>query len=96
MTSSPPAGLEGSDLSSVNTMMSAVMGMGKVAENGAGPQGLKSPAKPPGLNRIGRRNQVRTPGTGSGRVRPHALQRWMCRPYVCLPSAGARSRCTMM
>ncbi|XP_040839956.1 ras-responsive element-binding protein 1 [Ochotona curzoniae] len=57
MTSSPPAGLEGSDLSSVNTMMSAVMGMGKVAENGAGPQGLKSPAKPPGLNRIGRRNQ---------------------------------------
>uniref|UniRef100_A0A452UW47 Ras-responsive element-binding protein 1 n=1 Tax=Ursus maritimus TaxID=29073 RepID=A0A452UW47_URSMA len=42
MTSSSPIGLEGSDLSSVNTMMSAV---------------TKSPTKPPGPNRIGRRNQ---------------------------------------
>lgn len=58
MTSSPPIGLEGSDLSSVNTMMSAVMSVGKVAENGGSPQSAKSPTKPPGPNRIGRRNQV--------------------------------------
>uniref|UniRef100_G1TPT0 Ras-responsive element-binding protein 1 n=1 Tax=Oryctolagus cuniculus TaxID=9986 RepID=G1TPT0_RABIT len=57
MTSRSPVGLEGSDLSSINTMMSAVMSVGKVAENGASPQGVKSPAKPPGPNRIGRRNQ---------------------------------------
>lgn len=57
MTSSPPIGLEGSDLSSVNTMMSAVMSVGKVAENGGSPQSAKSPTKPPGPNRIGRRNQ---------------------------------------
>lgn len=57
MTSSSPIGLEGSDLSSVNTMMSAVMSVGKVAENGGSPQSIKSPTKPPGPNRIGRRNQ---------------------------------------
>lgn len=57
MTSSPPVGLEGSDLSSINTMMSAVMNVGNVAENGGSPQGIKSPSKPPGPNRIGRRNQ---------------------------------------
>ncbi|XP_038440035.1 ras-responsive element-binding protein 1 isoform X2 [Canis lupus familiaris] len=57
MTSSSPVGLEGSDLSSVNTMMSAVMSVGKVAENGGSPQSTKSPTKPPGPNRIGRRNQ---------------------------------------
>ncbi|KAI2540766.1 ras responsive element binding protein 1, partial [Homo sapiens] len=57
MTSSSPAGLEGSDLSSINTMMSAVMSVGKVTENGGSPQGIKSPSKPPGPNRIGRRNQ---------------------------------------
>uniref|UniRef100_A0A2I3G448 Ras-responsive element-binding protein 1 n=1 Tax=Nomascus leucogenys TaxID=61853 RepID=A0A2I3G448_NOMLE len=57
MTSSSPVGLEGSDLSSINTMMSAVMSVGKVTENGGSPQGIKSPSKPPGPNRIGRRNQ---------------------------------------
>ncbi|XP_023368047.1 ras-responsive element-binding protein 1 [Otolemur garnettii] len=57
MTSSLPVGLEGSDLSSINTMMSAVMSVGKVAENGGSPQSIRSPAKPPGPNRIGRRNQ---------------------------------------
>ncbi|KFO33766.1 Ras-responsive element-binding protein 1 [Fukomys damarensis] len=57
MTSSPPVGLEGSDLSSINTMMSAVMNVGNVAENGGSPQGIKPPSKPPGPNRIGRRNQ---------------------------------------
>uniref|UniRef100_A0A8C2RIC1 Ras-responsive element-binding protein 1 n=1 Tax=Capra hircus TaxID=9925 RepID=A0A8C2RIC1_CAPHI len=57
MTSSSPVGLEGSDLSSINTMMSAVMSVGKVAENGGSPQSVKSPTKPPGPNRIGRRNQ---------------------------------------
>ncbi|KAM5300132.1 ras-responsive element-binding protein 1 isoform 4-T4 [Ctenodactylus gundi] len=57
MTSSLPVGLEGPDLSSINTMMSAVMSVGNVAENGGSPQGIKSPAKPPGPNRIGRRNQ---------------------------------------
>ncbi|XP_045143307.1 ras-responsive element-binding protein 1 isoform X1 [Echinops telfairi] len=54
---SPPIGLEGSDLSSVNTMMSAVMSVGKIAENGGSSQDVKSPTKPPGPNRIGRRNQ---------------------------------------
>ncbi|XP_021116359.1 ras-responsive element-binding protein 1 isoform X4 [Heterocephalus glaber] len=57
MTSSSPIGLEGSDLSSINTMMSAVMNAGNVAENGGSPQGIKSSSKPPGPNRIGRRNQ---------------------------------------
>uniref|UniRef100_A0A8C5L4C2 Ras-responsive element-binding protein 1 n=1 Tax=Jaculus jaculus TaxID=51337 RepID=A0A8C5L4C2_JACJA len=57
MTSSSPIGLEGSDLSSINTMMSAVMSVGNIAENGGSPQGIKSPTKPPGPNRIGRRNQ---------------------------------------
>ncbi|XP_045407618.1 ras-responsive element-binding protein 1 isoform X1 [Lemur catta] len=57
MTSSSPVGLEGSDLSSINTMMSAVMSVGKVAENGGSLQSIRSPAKPPGPNRIGRRNQ---------------------------------------
>ncbi|XP_033263950.1 ras-responsive element-binding protein 1 isoform X1 [Orcinus orca] len=57
MMSSSPVGLEGSDLSSINTMMSAVMSVGKVAENGGSPQSIRSPTKPPGPNRIGRRNQ---------------------------------------
>ncbi|XP_049739012.1 ras-responsive element-binding protein 1 isoform X2 [Elephas maximus indicus] len=56
MTSSSPVGLEGSDLSSINTMMSAVMSVGKIAENGGSSQ-VKCPTKPPGPNRIGRRNQ---------------------------------------
>ncbi|XP_038624032.1 ras-responsive element-binding protein 1-like [Tachyglossus aculeatus] len=38
-------------------MMSAVMSMGRVAENGGNSQNIKSPAKSSGLNRIGRRNQ---------------------------------------
>ncbi|XP_051026095.1 ras-responsive element-binding protein 1 isoform X2 [Acomys russatus] len=57
MTSNSSVGLEGSDLSSINTMMSAVMSVASVAENGGSPQGVKSPIKPPGPNRIGRRNQ---------------------------------------
>ncbi|XP_060044725.1 ras-responsive element-binding protein 1 isoform X2 [Erinaceus europaeus] len=57
MTSSSPVGSEGSDLSSVSTMMSAVMGVSKVAENGGSPPTIKCPSKPPGPNRIGRRNQ---------------------------------------
>ncbi|XP_066124534.1 ras-responsive element-binding protein 1 isoform X3 [Saccopteryx bilineata] len=57
MMSSSPIGLEVSDLSSVNTMMSAVMSVGNVAENGGSLQIIKSPVKPPGPNRIGRRNQ---------------------------------------
>ncbi|XP_052013435.1 ras-responsive element-binding protein 1 isoform X3 [Apodemus sylvaticus] len=57
MTSNSPIGLEGSDLSSINTMMSAVMSAASVTENGGSPQGIKSPMKPPGPNRIGRRNQ---------------------------------------
>lgn len=57
MTSNPPTGSEGSDLSSANTMMSAVMSIASVTENGGSPQGIKSPVKPPGPNRIGRRNQ---------------------------------------
>ncbi|XP_031214326.1 ras-responsive element-binding protein 1 isoform X3 [Mastomys coucha] len=57
MMSNSPVGLEGSDLSSINTMMSAVMSVSSVTENGGSPQGIKSPMKPPGPNRIGRRNQ---------------------------------------
>ncbi|XP_076999637.1 ras-responsive element-binding protein 1 isoform X2 [Tamandua tetradactyla] len=57
MTSSSPAGLDGSDLSSINTMMSAVMSVGKIAENGGSSPTVRSPPKPPGPNRIGRRNQ---------------------------------------
>lgn len=57
MTSNSPISLEGSDLSSINTMMSAVMSAASVTENGGSPQGIKSPTKPPGPNRIGRRNQ---------------------------------------
>lgn len=64
MTSKSPIGLEGSDLSSINTMMSAVMSVANVTENGGSPQGVKSPMKPPGPNRIGRRNQVRVCGLG--------------------------------
>ncbi|KAM9233988.1 ras-responsive element-binding protein 1 isoform 3-T3 [Dugong dugon] len=56
MTSGLPVGLEGSDLSSINTMMSAVMSVGKIAENGGSSQ-VKCPTKSPGPNRIGRRNQ---------------------------------------
>ncbi|ERE78548.1 ras-responsive element-binding protein 1 isoform X2 [Cricetulus griseus] len=57
MTSNSSIGLEGSDLPSINTMMSAVMSVANVTENGGSPQGIKSPTKPPGPNRIGRRNQ---------------------------------------
>ncbi|XP_055451081.1 ras-responsive element-binding protein 1 isoform X1 [Psammomys obesus] len=57
MTSNSPVGLEGSDLSSINTMMSAVMSVSNITENGGSPQGIKSPMKSPGPNRIGRRNQ---------------------------------------
>ncbi|XP_027694055.1 ras-responsive element-binding protein 1 isoform X2 [Vombatus ursinus] len=57
MTSKSPTSLEGSDLSSINTMMSAVMSVGKIAENGSNSQAIKSPTKSSGPNRIGRRNQ---------------------------------------
>ncbi|XP_034366024.1 ras-responsive element-binding protein 1 isoform X2 [Arvicanthis niloticus] len=57
MTSNSSTGLEDSDLSSINTMMSAVMSVASVTENGGSPQDIKSPMKPPGPNRIGRRNQ---------------------------------------
>ncbi|XP_036603965.1 ras-responsive element-binding protein 1 isoform X2 [Trichosurus vulpecula] len=57
MTSKSPISLEGSDLSSINTMMSAVMSVGKIAENGGNSQAIKSPTKSSGPNRIGRRNQ---------------------------------------
>ncbi|KAM6184906.1 ras-responsive element-binding protein 1 [Rhynchocyon petersi] len=57
MTSSSPSGLEGSDLTSIHTMMSAVMSGGRITENGGSSQDIRSPTKPPGPNRIGRRNQ---------------------------------------
>uniref|UniRef100_A0A8D0GTR5 Ras-responsive element-binding protein 1 n=1 Tax=Sphenodon punctatus TaxID=8508 RepID=A0A8D0GTR5_SPHPU len=38
-------------------MMSAIMSLGKITENGGNPQNIKSPAKSPAPNRIGRRNQ---------------------------------------
>ncbi|XP_068959636.1 ras-responsive element-binding protein 1 isoform X2 [Petaurus breviceps papuanus] len=57
MTSKSPTSLEGSDLSSINTIMSAVMSVGKIAENGGNSQAIKSPTKSSGPNRIGRRNQ---------------------------------------
>ncbi|XP_074064385.1 ras-responsive element-binding protein 1 isoform X2 [Macrotis lagotis] len=57
MTSNSPSSLEGSDLASINTMMSAVMSVGKIAENGGNSQAIKSPTKSSGPNRIGRRNQ---------------------------------------
>uniref|UniRef100_A0A8C8RRH8 Ras-responsive element-binding protein 1 n=1 Tax=Pelusios castaneus TaxID=367368 RepID=A0A8C8RRH8_9SAUR len=38
-------------------MMSAVMSVGKIAENGGNSQNIKSPSKSPAPNRIGRRNQ---------------------------------------
>ncbi|XP_074400092.1 ras-responsive element-binding protein 1 isoform X3 [Zonotrichia albicollis] len=38
-------------------MMSAVMNVGKIAENGGNSQNVKSPSKSPAPNRIGRRNQ---------------------------------------
>ncbi|KAM8810485.1 ras-responsive element-binding protein 1 [Eudromia elegans] len=38
-------------------MMSAVMNVGKIAENGGNPQNVKSPSKSPAPSRIGRRNQ---------------------------------------
>uniref|UniRef100_A0A8C3RMK0 Uncharacterized protein n=1 Tax=Chelydra serpentina TaxID=8475 RepID=A0A8C3RMK0_CHESE len=50
--------LEGTDLSSIDAMMSAVMSVGKIAENGGNSQNIKSPSKSPAPNRIGRRNQV--------------------------------------
>ncbi|KAM4688658.1 ras-responsive element-binding protein 1 isoform 2-T2 [Discoglossus pictus] len=50
-------GSEVNDLSSVNAMMSAVMNVTNVAENGTSLQNTKSPAKSPAPSRIGRRNQ---------------------------------------
>ncbi|XP_062473834.1 ras-responsive element-binding protein 1 isoform X4 [Pezoporus occidentalis] len=54
---SPPNSLDGADLSSIDAMMSAVMNVGKIAENGGSSQNVKSPSKSPAPNRIGRRNQ---------------------------------------
>lgn len=56
-TSTLPNSLEGADLSSIDAMMSAVMSVGKMAENGGNSQNIKSPSKSPAPNRIGRRNQ---------------------------------------
>lgn len=56
---SSPNSLDGADLSSIDAMMSAVMNVGKIAENGGNSQNVKSPSKSPAPNRIGRRNQVR-------------------------------------
>ncbi|KAG8513054.1 Ras-responsive element-binding protein 1 [Galemys pyrenaicus] len=69
MTSSSPVGGDGPDFS-INSAMSAAMSVGKAAENGGSPPGIKSPAKPPGPNRIGRRNQVSAQASGepSGRI----------------------------
>lgn len=58
LSPSLPNSLEGTDLSSVDAMMSAVMSVGKIAENGGNSQNIKSPSKSPAPNRIGRRNQV--------------------------------------
>lgn len=55
---SSPNSLDGPDLSSIDAMMSAVMNVGKIAENGGNSQSVKSPTKSPAPNRIGRRNQV--------------------------------------
>ncbi|XP_068019094.1 ras-responsive element-binding protein 1 isoform X4 [Melanerpes formicivorus] len=54
---SSPNSLDGPDLSSIDAMMSAVMNVGKIAENGGNSQNVKSPTKSPAPNRIGRRNQ---------------------------------------
>ncbi|NXI46779.1 RREB1 protein, partial [Galbula dea] len=54
---SSPASLEGADLSSIDAMMSAVMNVGQIAENGGSSQPGKSPIKSPAPSRIGRRNQ---------------------------------------
>ncbi|NXV56470.1 RREB1 protein, partial [Molothrus ater] len=54
---SSPNSLDGADLSSIDAMMSAVMNVGKIAENGGNSQNVKSPSKSPAPNRIGRRNQ---------------------------------------
>ncbi|XP_068788010.1 ras-responsive element-binding protein 1 isoform X4 [Struthio camelus] len=54
---SSPDSLDGTDLSSIDAMMSAVMNVGKIAENGGNSQNVKSPSKSPAPNRIGRRNQ---------------------------------------
>ncbi|NWR14969.1 RREB1 protein, partial [Emberiza fucata] len=54
---SSPSSLDGADLSSIDAMMSAVMNVGKIAENGGNSQNVKSPSKSPAPNRIGRRNQ---------------------------------------
>ncbi|XP_054554205.1 ras-responsive element-binding protein 1 isoform X2 [Talpa occidentalis] len=56
MTSSSPAGGDGANFT-IDSAMSAAMSVGKVSENGGSPPGIKSPAKPSGPNRIGRRNQ---------------------------------------
>ncbi|KAM7037626.1 ras-responsive element-binding protein 1 [Passerculus sandwichensis] len=57
VSSSSPNSLDGADLSSIDAMMSAVMNVGKIAENGGNSQNVKSPSKSPAPNRIGRRNQ---------------------------------------
>uniref|UniRef100_A0A8B9Q860 Ras-responsive element-binding protein 1 n=1 Tax=Apteryx owenii TaxID=8824 RepID=A0A8B9Q860_APTOW len=54
---SSPNSLDGTDLSSIDAMMSAVMNVGKIAENGGNSQNIKSPSKSTAPNRIGRRNQ---------------------------------------
>lgn len=57
VTPSSPNSSDGADLSSIDAMMSAVMNVGKIAENGGTSQTVKSPSKSPAPNRIGRRNQ---------------------------------------
>lgn len=61
VTPSSPNSSDGADLSSIDAMMSAVMNVGKIAENGGTSQTVKSPSKSPAPNRIGRRNQVCKP-----------------------------------
>ncbi|NXH23339.1 RREB1 protein, partial [Bucco capensis] len=57
VSASSPSSLDGADLSSIDAMMSAVMNVGQLAENGGSSQTVKSPMKSPAPNRIGRRNQ---------------------------------------
>lgn len=64
---SSPNSLDGADLSSIDAMMSAVMNVGKIAENGGNSQNVKSPSKSPAPNRIGRRNQVCKPECREGK-----------------------------
>lgn len=65
---SSPNSLDGADLSSIDAMMSAVMNVGKIAENGGNSQNVKSPSKSPAPNRIGRRNQVHKPKCREGKA----------------------------